>query len=120
YFAWITSSGTSEWFDNGGTYREVLDWNNQMTWYKWVYTNTYGNREAYLFPTKYISSQEIWYYEGVVDQKTGSHTEYRYRTRSLIYTLYLRAYGDWKFSSWSDTKPTETDTCRVNGTRTVY
>ena len=120
YFAWITSSGTSAWFDNGGTYREVLDWNNQMTWYKWVYTNTYGNREAYLFPTKYISSQEIWYYEGVVDQKTGSHTEYRYRTRSLIYTLYLRAYGDWTFSSWSDTKPTETDTCRVNGTRTVY
>ncbi|MEE1516812.1 MAG: PASTA domain-containing protein [Lachnospiraceae bacterium] len=120
YFAWtIRSSGVSAWFDNGGEYHYLIDYNNEMKYCKKVTVNG-QTVDSYYFPEKYFNQKEIWYYEGQVDVESGSHTEYRYRTRTLQYTIYLRAYGGWTFNTWSDTKPTETDTCRVNGTRTVY
>ena len=120
YFAWtIRSSGVSAWFDNGGEYHYLIDYNNEMKYCKKVTANG-QTVDSYYFPEKYFNQKEIWYYEGQVDVESGSHTEYRYRTRTLQYKIYLRAYGGWTFNTWSDTKPTETDTCRVNGTRTVY
>ena len=43
--------------------------------------------------------------------------QYRYRTRSLNYTYYYYKWSDW--SAWSETKPTESDTRKVE-TRTIY
>lgn len=60
---------------------------------------------------------EIWFLESTTNVPATSHTEWRYRDRSQIYTYYYYKWNDW--SSWSADAITANDNRQVE-TRTTY
>lgn len=87
YFSYINSStGYCKWWSESGLiFKEIYDWENKMKQYDWVSTNNMGSRYSYVYPTKYVHNNEVWYHEGVRNAKYGEHTEYRYADRYKIY-----------------------------------
>ena len=67
-----------------------------MRWY-----NNYDGYDAYLLG----SDPTLWYIESIENVPAATHTEYRYRSRQLIYTYYHTKTETLE----SDTEITATD-----------
>lgn len=87
--------------------------NPAMKWY-----NNYNGYDCYRYSSGYRNFwDELWFSEGGYDVPATSHTEWRYRDRSRIYTYYYYRWGN--YSNWSTSAVTANDNRQVE-TRTVY
>lgn len=67
---------------------------------------------------KYTYNGEIYYHKETKTVPAVTHTEYKYRDRSKIYTYYFYRWLDW--SEWSTESVTQTDSREVDTPKTQY
>lgn len=83
-----------------------------------AYCKTVDGINGYVAHSGYINfSNELWFLASTTNVPATSHTEWRYRDRSQIYTYYYYKWNDW--SSWTADAVAANDNRQVE-TRTTY
>ena len=76
------------------------------------YYKTYSGHEGYVRTSGYFDNKrEIWFIASKNDISAKTHTEYRYRDRSLAYTYHFYRWKDW--TDWSENAITASDSKKV-------
>ena len=83
-----------------------------------AYCKTVDGINGYVAHSGYINfSNELWFLASTTNVPATSHTEWRYRDRSQIYTYHYYKWNDW--SSWTADVITANDNRQVE-TKTTY
>lgn len=78
-----------------------------------------GKYKGYVKNSGYYNfNGEVWFLSSTENVPAKTHTEYRYRDRSKIYTYYFYKWLDW--SEWSTEPVTPTDNREVDTPKTQY
>lgn len=76
------------------------------------YYKTYSGHDGYVRTSGYFDNKgEIWFIASKNDISAKTHTEYRYRDRSLAYTYHFYRWKDW--TDWSENAITASDSKKV-------
>lgn len=76
------------------------------------YHKTYSGHDGYVRTNGYFDNKgEIWFIASKNDISAKTHTEYRYRDRSLAYTYHFYRWKDW--TDWSENAITASDSKKV-------
>ena len=76
------------------------------------YYKTYSGHDGYVRTNGYFDNKgEIWFIASKNDISAKTHTEYRYRDRSLAYTYHFYRWKDW--TDWSENAITASDSKKV-------